>query len=84
VSELRASRPATAAPLTLEPVSRSRAAYTRRLRAGIPGGGHGRGSVPTGFRNDLPVSRPYAYGGTGEDIYLGTYGDEWLDRPYDF
>ena len=84
MAELRGPRPVTAMPLTLELTTRSGAAYTRRLRGGS--GGHGRagssGTVPTGFRNGLPVPVRYAYRGTGEDIYLGTYGDEWLDKPY--
>jgi hypothetical protein len=34
-------------------------------------------------RNGLPEPC-YAYRGTGEDIYLGTYGDPWLDTPRDW
>lgn len=29
----------------------------------------------------LERRKPYAYRGTGEDIYLGTYGDPLLDAP---
>jgi hypothetical protein len=71
-----------AVPYTLEPVKRDEAAYARRHRAGLPGAGRGqRGTVPTGFRNGLPEFRPYAYRGTGKDIYAGTYGSRWLDAP---
>ena len=32
-------------------------------------------------RNGLPESRLYVYGGTGEDVPLGSYGDPALDGP---
>ncbi len=32
-------------------------------------------------RNGLPEGAPYVYRGTGEDIYLGSYGDPLLDEP---
>lgn len=46
-------------------------------RAGLPQ------TVIRESRNGLPEPC-YAYRGTGADIYLGTYGDPWLDRPRDW
>jgi hypothetical protein len=40
-------------------------------------------TVIRGTRNGLPQPR-YRYRGNGTDQLLGTYGDEWLDKPCDW
>lgn len=81
---MRQDRYPVAVTITLEPTSRNPAAHRRRLRAGGATSGHdARGTVPTQVRNGLPLLRPYVYNGTGYDQYEGTYGDPWLDSPYD-
>ena len=88
---LRNPRAVTTAWLTLESTFRDRAGYRKRLRKGLDGYGRSsiNGTVPTGFRNDIPVRLDaagnyagYVYRGTGYDQMAGQYGEKYLDAPY--